>query len=64
MGSLEKMAEKAGYKPAESAEEEASEGMDAASDVLSAIAAKDAKALNLALTRHYESCQMGGSEEE
>ena len=29
---------------------------DAASDVLAAIAAKDAKGLSLALKRHYEAC--------
>lgn len=37
-----------------------SESVDAANDVLSAIASKDAMALDLALQRHYESCEGGG----
>lgn len=36
---------------------------DAASDVLAAIKAGDAAALNLALTRHYEACASGGDED-
>ena len=41
---------------------EASESEDAASDILAAIASKDAKALSLALERHYACC--GESETE
>jgi len=37
---------------------------DAASDVLAAIKAGDAAALNLALTRHYEACAAGGDEDD
>lgn len=33
-----------------------SSGVDAAKDVIAAIKAGDAKALNLALQRHYECC--------
>lgn len=36
--------------------------VDAAKDVLSAIKAGDATALNLALQRHYESCEDSESE--
>lgn len=36
---------------------------DAASDLLAAIASKDAKAVSLALTRHYEACA-GGEDDE
>jgi hypothetical protein len=36
---------------------------DAASDLLAAIKAGDAKAVSLALTRHYEACA-GGDDEE
>lgn len=37
---------------------------DAASDLLAAIKADDAKAVNLALTRHYEACAGGGDDAE
>lgn len=48
---------------------EASESEDAASDILGAIASKDAKALDLALQRHYATCESteddeGGYDEE
>ncbi len=42
----------------------ASPGDDAAGDILAAIKAGDASALNLALTRHYEACASGGYEDE
>lgn len=42
-----------------------SEAEDAAQDVLDAIEAKDAKALSLALERHYACCsEMGESEDD
>lgn len=37
---------------------------DAASDVLAAVKAGDAAALNLALTRHYEACASEGYEDD
>jgi hypothetical protein len=42
----------------------ASEGEDAARDVLAAIAAKDAKALDKALARHYVCCEGDEPSEE
>lgn len=42
----------------------ASESEDAAQDVLDAIASKDAKALDLALTRHYETCAGSGKDKD
>jgi DNA-binding GntR family transcriptional regulator len=36
---------------------ETSSEVDAAKDILAAIKSNDAKALDLALTRHYEACQ-------
>jgi hypothetical protein len=42
---------------------EASESEDAAKDILGAIASKDAKALDLALQRHYACCE-GEDEDE
>jgi len=42
----------------------ASPGDDAATDILAAIKAGDAAALNLALTRHYEACASGGDEDD
>ncbi len=41
---------------------EASESEDAAKDILAAFSSKDAKALDLALQRHYATCE--GSDEE
>lgn len=38
--------------------------VDAARDALSAIAAKDPKALSLALQRHYEACQASDDDTE
>lgn len=38
-------------------EAEVSESQDAAQDILDAIASKDAKALDLALQRHYDCCE-------
>lgn len=59
MKPLEKMAK-------EAPKEEASESVDAAQDVLDALASKDAAALDLALQRHYEVCESGykASDEE
>jgi len=42
----------------------ASPGDDAATDIIAAIKAGDAAALNLALTRHYEACASGGDEDD
>ncbi len=55
-----------GGKSTAGAEEEssASESDDAAQDVLDALETKDAKALNLALKRHYELCASGADEED
>jgi len=56
-----------GGKPSDSmggAAEDMNEGEDAAQDVLDAITDGDAKALNMALKRHYEICEAGGSDEE
>lgn len=44
--------------------EEPSEAEDAAQDVLDAIEAKDAKALSLALERHYACCSGEGEDDE
>lgn len=41
-----------------------SESEDAASDLIEAIKAGDAKAANLALKRHYELCSGGYEEDE
>lgn len=50
-------------KPDDDSEDDsASSSEDAASDILAAVKASDAKALNLALQRHYESCQDSESE--
>lgn len=46
------------------ASEGSSESEDAASDVLEAIASKDAKALDLALQRHYACCEGGEPDED
>jgi DNA-binding GntR family transcriptional regulator len=52
--------------PDESSESESEEApeVDAAQDVLDAISAKDAKALSLALERHYAYCQGEADETE
>lgn len=39
-------------------------GEDAAQDVLDAIRDRDAKALNLALKRHYEECAAGAEDDD
>lgn len=41
----------------------ASPADDAASDLLAAVQAGDAKAVSLALQRHYEACQEGHEDE-
>lgn len=46
-----------GKKDDASKESEKSESEDAAQDILDAIADKDAKALDMALKRHYELCE-------
>lgn len=56
-GPLDKMPAKEGYKPSDMGEKPASDVDDAASDVLAAVKAGDAKALGLALKRHYLTCQ-------
>lgn len=50
-------------------ESDMSESEDAANDIISALGSKDAKALDLALQRHYAVCEgtshsEGGSDEE
>lgn len=64
MGSLDKVTSKEGYVASDMGEEP-SESSSAATDVLAAIKANDAKALGVALKLAYEEC-MGseGSEEE
>jgi DNA-binding GntR family transcriptional regulator len=47
-----------------SAPAESSDSVDAAQDVLDAMADKDARALDLALKRHYELCEGGGMSED
>lgn len=44
-------------------DDEASSEVEAAQDILDATAAKDAKALSLALERHYELCKGKGESE-
>ncbi len=48
----------------EPSEDDSEGGLDAAQDVLEAIADKDASALNLALKRHYEICAGEGDEDD
>ena len=45
-------------------EEASSESEDAASDLIAAVKAGDAKAANLALKRHYELCAYGEDDDE
>ena len=40
------------------------DGLDAAKDILEAIADKDAEALNMALKRHYETCESKDSSDD
>lgn len=47
----------AATKLVDESDDEASSEVDAAQDILAAIASKDAKALSLALERHYEVCK-------
>jgi hypothetical protein len=44
-------------------DEPASDSLDAAKDILAAMSSKDAKALDLALQRHYATCE-GKDEDE
>lgn len=60
---LDKLEAKAGYKETPD-ESDASPAEDAAGDILSAIASKDAKALSLALQRHYEHCADSESDDD
>ncbi len=61
MGALDMLEKKA---PKAAPVAEASESEDAATDILGAIASKDAKALDLALQRHYATCEGEAEEEE
>jgi len=67
MGGSEKPAVEVEIKAPD--ESDMSESEDAASDILAALGSKDAKALDLALQRHYAVCEgmghsEGGSDEE
>jgi len=53
-----------GDKPAKSRAEEDESSVDAAKDVLEAIADKDPGELDLALRRHYEMCEGDSHDEE
>ena len=64
--SLDKLTDMEEAPPSSSSSSDMSESLDAAKDILAAMASKDAKALDLALQRHAACCEdeYKGSEED
>jgi DNA-binding GntR family transcriptional regulator len=59
-----KMPDLEATKLADESDVEESGEVDAAQDILAAVASKDAKALSLALERHYELCKSKSEPDE